>query len=169
MYVMHNRGIERWCIWVVFFSLIIVLPNNSYTQTMKEIKMKALSFMIGEWVGTSTILKAGDTIDQIPAYQRIRYDLDSNIIVIDLKSESLQLHTIIYYDENEDLYYYNPFSKSDTRKLPAQLIEGSFVVYANKSKRFIFGRTEEGFCEYGEIFIDGKWEKYFEDNFLNIE
>lgn len=145
------------------------LPFGVFGQSDKETKMKDLSFMIGDWVGTSTTYDGGDVKEQVPAFQKISYDLDSNIIVIELHSELLQLHTIIYYDEKEEKYSYNPYSRSGARQLPADLIDGTFVVNASETKRFIFGRTEKGFREYGEKLVDGKWEKYFEDNFVSTD
>ena len=145
------------------------LPFGVFGQSEKETKMKDLSFMIGDWVGTSTTYDGGDVKEQVPAFQKISYDLDSNIIVIELHSELLQLHTIIYYDEASRRYSYNPYSKSGFRSLPADLIEGKLVVEASETKRFIFGRTEKGFREYGEKLIDGNWEKYFEDNFVDTQ
>lgn len=145
------------------------MPFLAFAQSKKEIKMKELAFMVGDWVGTSTTYEGGEIKEQVPAYQKISYDLDSNIIVIELHSELLQLHTIIYYDEKEGHFSYNPYSKLGVRKLPAQLIDGRLIVNASETKRFIFSRSETGFREYGEQLIEGKWEKYFEDNFVNTD
>ncbi|MFZ9029602.1 MAG: hypothetical protein ACO2Z9_11340 [Crocinitomicaceae bacterium] len=145
------------------------LPFGVSGQAEKETKMKDLSFMIGDWVGTSTTYEKGEVKEQVPAFQKISFDLDSNIIVIELHSELLQLHTIIYYDEKEEQYSYNPYSRSGARQLTAELVDGRFVVNASETKRFIFGRTEKGFREYGEKLVDGKWEKYFEDNFVSTD
>lgn len=152
-------------------SLLLILFTLSFqftfAQNGKKLKMHELNFMIGDWVGTSTTYEKGDIKNQVPAYQKISYDLDSTIIVIELHSELLQLHTIIYFDENNNSYSYNPFSKSGVRRLPAELIDGKLIVNASESKRFIFMRTESGFLEYGENLVDGVWQKYFEDNFVN--
>ncbi|NER12037.1 hypothetical protein GWK08_01165 [Leptobacterium flavescens] len=132
--------------------------------------MEKLNFMIGNWVGTSTVYDKGEVSKQVPAYQKISYDLNKSIVVIELHSELLQLHTIIYYDEKDKTYYYNPFSERGVRKLPAEYKDGQFIVNSSDTNRFIFGRTSEnGFREYGERLVDGKWVKYFEDNFKDIQ
>jgi len=147
----------------------LCLFGSASAQTIKQEKMAQLSFMIGDWVGTSKLYENGATTSEVPAYQKISYDLDSSIIVIELKSELLQLHTIIYYDEAEESYVYNPFSKNGVRKLPAQLKDGQFVVSSGNEKRFVFSRISEGhFREYGEKLVDGQWIKYFEDTFKDL-
>ncbi|MGY3795737.1 hypothetical protein [Aquimarina sp. 433] len=132
--------------------------------------MELLDFMIGEWIGTSTIYENGKVTKQGSAYQHISYDLEKSILVIKLNSEFLQLHTIIYYDEKDNTYYYYPFSKRGVRKYPAAYEDGKLIVRSNETNRFIFCRTKEGgFREYGEKLVDGKWVKYFEDNFKNTK
>jgi len=150
--------------------IFILAINSVFGQTLKQDKMKDLSFMIGEWIGVSTIYKNGTIDKQVSAFQKIKYDLDKNIIVIDLHSELLQLHTIIYFDDKDNKYYYNPYSKSSSRRLPAEYKDGKFIVTANENTRYIFNKTVEGgFQEYGERFENGKWVKFFEDNFKNTE
>lgn len=146
-----------------------LLPFGAFAQSEKETKMKKLAFMVGDWVGTSRVYENGELKEEVPAFQKISYDLDSAIIVIELHSELLQLHTIIYYDEASKRYSYNPYSKSGVRSLPADLIEGKLVVEASETKRFVFSITEKGFREYGEVLKEGKWERYFEDNFVDTQ
>jgi len=90
--------------------------------------------------------------------------------VIELQSDLLQLHTIIYYDEESGQYIYNPYSEKGVRKLPAALKDGKFIVSASDTNRFVFSRTsKDTFQEYGEGYKDGKWTRYFEDNFKDIQ
>lgn len=90
--------------------------------------------------------------------------------MIELNSETLQLHTIIYFDEKDQTYYYNPFSKRGAGKYPADYKKGQLVVQASETKRYIFSRTTEGgFREHGEELINGKWQMYFEDTFINSQ
>lgn len=132
--------------------------------------MAKLDFLIGEWIGTSSIYKDGVLSKQGAAYEKISYDLDANILVIELNSEFLQLHTIIRYDEDNQTYYYYPFSKGGTNRYPASYHGGQLVVSSSATKRFIFSSTDEGgFTEYGEELIDGVWVKYFEDVFQNSQ
>lgn len=146
------------------FLLFFLALNATLGQSVQQEKMKQLNYMIGDWLGTSTLYK-NDTIDkQVPAFEKIAYKLDQNIITIDLQSESLQLHTIIYYDETAETYYYNPYSSKGARKLTAKFEDGKFIVKASENSRFIFTLTPEGdFHEYGERFENGKWSKFFED------
>lgn len=130
--------------------------------------MEQLSFMVGEWIGTSKVYEDGKVSQQGSAYEKISYDLDKNILVIELNTEMLQLHTIIYYDEKDSTYYYYPFSKRGVGRYPAKYKDGQLVVSPSDTKRFIFSRTADGgFREHGEQLVDGEWVKYFEDTFKN--
>lgn len=158
--------------YIKFLYLLIFIfhINTLFGQSLKKEKMENLSYMVGEWVGTSTLYKGGKVSQQVPAFEKISYDLNKSIIVIELNTELLQLHTIIYFSEDDDTYYYNPFSQNGARKLPASFTDGKFVVNASETKRFIFERTKDnGFREYGEELIKGKWVKYFEDVFMNTK
>jgi len=148
-----------------FQPLIAQEPSN-----VKD-KMGALNFMIGNWVGTSKSFENGKLISEVSAYQEIQYNLDRHIIEINLKSESLQLHTIIGYDEENSTYFYIPFSKKGSRKLTAKVENGQFIVYANANAtaRFVFEKTEKGFTEYGEKWMDEGWQIYFKDEFIDIQ
>ncbi|MEM6516122.1 MAG: hypothetical protein AAF688_08050 [Bacteroidota bacterium] len=131
--------------------------------------MKQLDFMVGEWLGTSKTIKSDTVFSEIPAYEKIDYKLDGNIITIDLSSKSLQLHTVIYYSETDKTYYYNPYYKSGSARYPATFENGKFVVKASDSKRFIFTTDETGnFTEYGEQLMDRKWKVYFKDSFIRM-
>jgi hypothetical protein len=132
--------------------------------------MEQLQFMIGDWVGISTTYQDGEIKQRLPAFQKIQYAVDQHIITIDLHSESLQLHTVIYYDEEEDTYFYHPFYKNGVGQFPATYEDGKLIVARNETTRFIFTKTAEGgFQEYGERLENGRWVKYFEDNFKNIQ
>lgn len=151
-----------------YFIVFIFICNSVLSQSLKQEKMELLSFMIGEWIGTSTVYKDGVISKKGSAYEKISYDLDKSILVIELNSEFLQLHTIIYYDEKDQIYYYYPFSKNGARKYPAEYKDGQLVVQSSDKNRFIFSKTPEGgFKEYGEQLVNGKWRIYFEDNFKN--
>ena len=154
-----------------FYTLaFLLLANAVFGQNEKQQKMELLNFMVGEWIGTSKVYESGVVSKQGSAYQKISYDLDKNILVIELNTELLQLHTIIYYDEKDNTYYYYPFSKRGVSRYPAEYKNGQLIVRSNETNRFIFGRTSDGgFREYGERLIDGKWTKYFEDTFKNSQ
>lgn len=132
--------------------------------------MEQLSFMIGEWVGTSKVYENGAVTKEGPAYEKISFDLDKKLLVIELNSEFLQLHTIIRYDEEKQSYFYHPFSKRGTGEYPAEFIDGKLIVSPNETTRYIFTTTESGgFQEYGEKLTDGEWIRYFQDSFVNTK
>jgi len=145
---------------------MLFIVNSLLGQSSGQENMEKLDFMIGEWVGISTTYQ-NDTIEkQAPAFQKISYKLNKSIITIDLQSEILQLHTVIYYDSIDGTYYYNPYYKGGKGEYAAEYKDGKLIVWPNKNKRFIFHLTPEGnFQEYGEKLENGEWVKYFEDNF----
>ncbi len=146
--------------------LFLIIANSVCAQTSQQEHMQKLSFMIGDWVGTSVSYENDTISKQVRASEKIRYRLDKNIITIDLESEALKLHTVIYYDEKEATYYYNTYYKNGAGKYVGEYKDGKFIVWPTKNKRFIFNLTDQGnFQEYGEKFENGKWTKYFEDNF----
>jgi len=154
----------------LFISASTVFGQLSVSQTVQQDKMKDLSFMVGAWIGTSSTYKDGQKDKQVPAFQSISYGLDKNIIIIDLHSELLQLHTIISYDKEEQEYIYNPYSKSGSRRAPAVYKDGMLVVNASEQLRYIFHSPSDGhFQEYGEQLEDGRWVRIFEDNFTKTE
>jgi hypothetical protein len=132
--------------------------------------MEQLHFLIGEWVGTSKIYENGVVTRQGAAYENIAYDLDKSILVIELNTEFLQLHTIILYDEKDQKYYYHRFSKDGAARYPAEYKDGQLIVWKDEKTRFFFGSTPDGgFREYGEKLVNGKWIKTFEDTFVNTQ
>ena len=154
----------------VFPFIFLLFSHSVFGQNEKQEKMELLNFMVGEWIGTSKIFENGEVIQEGSAYEKISYDLDKNILVIELNTEMLQLHTIIYYDEKDSTYYYYPFSKRGVNSYPAEYTDGQLIVNSSETKRFIFHRTSDGsFQEYGEQRINGKWTRYFEDTFTNSQ
>lgn len=151
---------------ILFFACPILVIG----QQQRQEKMEQLHFMIGDWVGISTTYKDGAVDQQVPAFQKIKYAVDTSIITIDLHSETLQLHTVIYYDEKAATYYYNPFYKNGAGKFTAAFVDGKLIVTRNATTRFIFQKTSaNSFREYGERLENGVWVRYFEDNFKNVQ
>lgn len=155
---------------LIFLLFVLTLGTQVCSgQASAREKMEQLQFMVGEWVGTSTSYENDSIVKQLPAYERISYQLDQHIITIDLRSESLSLHTVIYYDEKDQTFYYQPFYKGGAAKYKAEWMEDRLVVAASLEKRFIFRLTPEGnFQEYGETFVLGQWQRYFEDVFVKM-
>ena len=154
----------------LFFIVLVFLASSVFAQNIKKDKMEQLSFLVGEWIGTSKIYENGIVTRQGSAYEKISYDLDKSILVIELNTEFLQLRTIINYDEKDQKYYYHRFSKKGVARYPAEFKGGKLIVWKDEKTRFFFGRTAEGdFQEYGEQIINGKWTKIFEDTFKNTQ
>ena len=145
---------------------MLSFTNSLISQNSVKNKMEQLKFMVGDWVGISNSYKKDSIVSKVPAYQKKSYKLNKNIITIDLLSETLQLHTVIYYDDKADQYFYNSYYKGGTGKYTGEFKDNKFIVSPNKVKRFIFHSPSKGvFQEYGEKYENGKWVKYFEDNF----
>jgi len=153
-----------------YFFALIFLYSSVFAQNRKQEKMEQLNYLVGEWVGTTKIYKNGVVTKEGSAYENISYDLDKNILVIELNTEFLQLRTIITYDEKAQKYYYHRFSKEGAAIYPAEFKDGQLIVMKDEKTRFFFTRTPEGnFQEYGEQLINGEWIKTFEDNFKNTQ
>ena len=154
----------------VYFIIFTFLFNPVFSQNLKQEKMEQLNFLVGEWVGTSKIYENGKLAREGAAYENISYDLNKSILVIELNTEFLQLHTIITYDEKDQKYYYHRFSKEGSAIYPAEYKDGQLIVWRDEKTRFFFGSTPEGgFQEYGEQLIKGEWIKIFEDTFMNTQ
>ncbi|GAB5556343.1 MAG: hypothetical protein SchgKO_05560 [Schleiferiaceae bacterium] len=155
---------------LLFIFVFDIQAQAQRKQSIQKQKMEQLSHLVGEWIGTAKLYENGEITSEIPAYESIAYDLDSSILVVKLNSEKLQLHTIIYYDTKDETYYYYPFSKRGVRGIPATLENGNLIVHSSETRRYVFGITPEGgFREYGEVLVDGKWVKYFQDDFVNTK
>ena len=153
-----------------YFIVLIFLCSSVFAQNQKQEKMEQLNFLIGEWVGTSKVYENGVVVKQGAAYEKISYDLDKSILVIELNTEFLQLHTIINYDEKDQKYYYHRFAKDGAAVYPAEFKDGQLIVWRDEKTRFFFGSTPEGgFQEYGEKLMNGEWIKFFEDTFINTQ
>jgi len=159
----------------LFFSAISMIISvwsihSVSAQNPMQEKMEQLNFLVGEWVGTTIVYENGVITRQGSAYENISYDLDKSILVIELNTEFLQLHTIINYDEKDQKYYYYRFSKEGAARYPAKYKDGQLIVWRDEKTRFFFSRTQEGgFQEYGEQLINGEWIRIFEDTFKNTQ
>lgn len=146
--------------------LVLSVYINGMSQSIQQQEIQKLDFLIGNWIGTSKAFKNGKIKRQVPAFEKISFKVNEHILTIDLYSESLKLHTVIYYDDEAETYFYNPFYKTGTARYPAKLVNGKLIVNPSETKRFIFEITDKGqFREYGETFENGKWTMYFEDVF----
>ncbi|TCP28579.1 hypothetical protein EV195_101759 [Tenacibaculum skagerrakense] len=136
---------------------------SSQAQAEKE-ALDKLSFMIGNWKGTSFSFSEKET-KTTEVTEDVTYKMNGSLLVLDVKSSWIELHTIITYNSKEQCYYYHPFSKAGLRdKYKGNFEDNVFRVYFTKERRITFTLTKEGyFHEYGENLKNGSWEKYFED------
>ena len=159
------KAMKLLCVGVLF-----CLLNTVCAQTVQQEKMKQLNYLVGEWVGTTKIYKDGVVDKEGAAYERISYDLDNSILVIELNTAFLQLHTVVTYDVDDKMYHYNRFSKDGSAVYPAKYEDGKLIVMRDEKTRFFFtSTTDGGFQEYGEKLIDGEWVRTFEDTFVNTQ
>ncbi|SNR16808.1 hypothetical protein [Tenacibaculum jejuense] len=142
-----------------FFVVFMVNAQESEKQALQK-----LSFLIGDWEGTSTSY-GKNGVKKVPVTENVSYLLDGNLIQLNVKSEWIALHTIISYNVKDKKYYYYPFTKNGNKQgYKGEIVEGKFMVYFNESRRLTFTKTEKGeFHEFGERLVNGNWEKYFED------
>jgi hypothetical protein len=160
---------QKVTLFLLIVGLLSLSPSLS-AQDLKQEKMEQLRFLVGEWIGHSRIYENGELIKEGAAYEKISYDLDQHILVIELNTEFLQLHTIILYDEEDQSYYYHRFSREGAARYPATFTDGQLVVQKDTQTRFFFGPSPKGgFREYGQQLIDGQWVKTFEDTFINTQ
>jgi len=146
------------------------LCNSAFAQKLEKEKMEQLSYLVGEWIGTSKIYENGEVVKTGSAYEKISYDLDKSILVIELNTEFLQLHTVINYHEKDQKYYYHRFSKEGAAIYSAEFKDGQLIVWKDEKTRFFFTSTPSGgFQEYGEQLINGEWVRTFEDTFINTQ
>lgn len=163
---MRALNVSRYFYLITLF----ILGHSVFAQDLKQEKMEQLSFLVGEWIGTTKVFENGVVTKQGSAYENISYDLDQNILVIELNTEFLQLRTIVYYNVEDQKYYYHRFSKDGAARYPAEFKDGQLIVWKDDKTRFFFGKSADGgFREYGEQLIDGEWIITFEDTFKNTQ
>ena len=147
-----------------FLSLFFFSAKASHAQTTEKEAMAKLSFLMGNWKGESNAYLPDGNKKTIEVVARVQYEMDGNLLVLNVKSSSLQLHTVINYDLKGQQYFYTPFTKKGGNKYRGEYVDGRFLVWFSDTRRLTFERTEAGlFHEYGENLKDGKWSKYFED------
>ncbi len=157
--------------WILVFIGIYLSINTVYAQSEEQLAMAKLSFMIGDWKGEGTSYPKAEN-KKYDVLSKVRYDLDGTLLVLKHRSTRaeqpvLSLHTIIYYNKKEKVYYYYPFTEKGVRPFKGNIVDGKFICTIGDSYRLIFQRTKEGFFnEYGEKLVNNTWEKNFEDKLL---
>jgi len=139
-----------------------------FAQSEEQKAMKKLSFLIGDWKGSGTSYPKEEN-KPYDVISTVRYDLDGELLVLRHRSKRenktvLALHTLIYFNKEDEFYYYNAFRKSGARPFKCKLNDGKFICEINGNYRLTFQRTDNGmFNEFGQRLTDGKWVKSFED------
>ncbi len=151
------------------FTFLILVSASLNAQEEKEALSK-LSFMTGNWKGVS-ISYGKNGKQKVDVTEDVHYIMDGDLLILNVKSPWIALHTIVSYNVKEKTYYYSPFSKKGNKKgYKGTYEDGKFKVYFNENRRLTFTKTTQGeFHEYGEKLQDGKWEKYFEDILKPVE
>ena len=150
---------------------IFFTTQVSFAQSIEQQEMAKLSFMIGDWKGTGSSLPK-DANQPYDVLSKVRYDLDGELIVLKHRGKRngkavLSLHTIIYYNVEEQHYYYYAFRQKGVRPFKGSIVDGKFICTLGDDYRLVFQRTPEGlFNEYGEKRVNGIWVKNFEDLLL---
>ncbi len=150
----------------LFTALMLLVLNSLSAQVDEKKELAKLSFLMGNWEGTSTSYTDKGTT-QVKVRESVNYIMNGNILVLDVVSLNIELHTLITYSIKDTCFYYQPFSKTGGGKYKGKIEDNKFIVHFNRESRLIFEKTANGeFHEYGESFKNGKWEKYFEDILL---
>ncbi len=164
----HNKPEYIFKIFVAILFISLLSSKRTYAQQSEKEAMSKLSFLIGNWKGSSTSFKNG-TQSSVTVHEEVKYIMDGNLLILNVKSPNIQLHTVINYSLKDSTYYYQPFSKTGSGKYKGQLQANQFVVYFNDQRRLVFEKTKDGeFHEYGEKLENNIWEKYFEDRLLPL-
>lgn len=137
-------------------------------QTTEKEALSKLSFMIGDWVGTSISYEKDGSSESISVREKIAYQLSGNLINLLVSSNALELQTVVRYSVEDGKYYYHPFTKNSTGEFEGIMEDEKFVVKINDTYRLTFEKTNTGFREYGTRLKDGKWIKAFQDELHSI-
>ena len=105
----------------LFFLNLFFQSKPSFAQSIKQEKMEQLNFLVGEWTGTTKVYENGTVTKEGPAFEKVYYDLDKSILVIELNTVYLQLRTIITYNEKDENYTYHRFSKDGAGRVYSRI------------------------------------------------
>lgn len=153
-----------------FFLLLFSFSSNADdAATVAQIKMKALSFLVGNWVGEGQSYDDAGVGSPYTDTESVWFDAEDSLLIIQAKGVRddkpfYGIHTVIYYDEAVEHYWYNPYTAGGARAFSCNLVDKKFLCHtADKTFRLTFRRTDEGqWNEFGERLVDGQWKKTFE-------
>lgn len=162
----NQNSMTKKLIYLTLLVFLSFMSNDLLAQMTERQQLAKLSFLMGDWSGTSTVYNKDDTI-QHKVQESVKYILGGDAITIDVASSAINLHTLITYSLKDECYYYEPFDRTGASKHKGFLVDNKFRVSFNPTNRLTFEKTLNGeFHEYGEALVDGKWIKYFEDVLL---
>jgi len=153
---------------IIIMGCLFFFIGITSAQTKEQKAMAKLSFMIGDWKGSGTSFPT----EQNAPYDvltKVRYDLDGALLVLKHRSMRgnkpvLSLHTVIYYNKEDQHYYYNAYRDTGARPFKCTVEATQLVCEINGNYRLTFQRTADGkFNELGEHLKSGVWVKNFED------
>ncbi len=159
------------CSFFLVIGFFFFITQQSSGQSEEQKAMAKLSFMIGDWKGNGSGFPKNKS-ENYNVLSKVRYDLDGELLVLRHRSfrrttPVLSLHTVIYYNKEDQYYYYNAYTKRGSRPFKGKITNDRLVLHLGDDYRLIFQKTENGaFNEYGEKYIDGEWVKNFEDILL---
>ncbi len=156
--------------WLYMLSFL-ALPSlaNAIEETVQQAKIRELGFLVGSWSGEG---KSFDETGDHSSYfdtEDVWFDVQESVLVIQAKGyrnneQFYGIHTVIYYDEEAQHYWYNPYTAKGARAFSCDLDSKVFVCFTpDKTFKLTFRRTESGqWNEFGERLIDREWKKTFE-------
>ncbi len=157
--------------WMCILGLMVfpLITQAEEKESVQQAKIRALSFLVGNWAGEG---KSYDDSGKTSSYfdtEHVWFDVEDSLLIIQAngyRNEKLfyGIHTVIYYDESAEHYWYNPYTAGGARAFSCNLIDKEFLCYTeDKTFRLTFRRTDSGqWNEFGERLVDGLWKKTFE-------
>jgi hypothetical protein len=156
--------------WIFILSLLM---NSSLSmaeeETLHQDKIKALSFLVGSWAGEGRSYADDGSNSSYFDTEDVWFDVENSLLIIQAKGfrdnkQFYGIHTVIYYDEAQGHYWYNPYTAKGARAFSCDLGNKVFLCHTpDKTFRLTFRRTESGqWNEFGEKLVDGHWQKTFE-------
>ena len=158
----------RWT-YILGFMIFSFTLQAEEKESVQQSRIRALSFLVGSWAGEG---KSYDDNGNTSSYfdtENVWFDVDDSLLIIQAngfrdEKPFYGIHTVVYYDESAEHYWYNPYTAKGARAFSCNLVDKVFLCYTeDKTFRLTFRRTDSGqWNEFGERFVDGLWKKTFE-------
>ncbi|MBO1255478.1 hypothetical protein J3L16_07245 [Alteromonas sp. 5E99-2] len=154
-----------------YILLLFILLNTMAVkaETVQQSAMKKLSFLVGSWAGDGQSFDDKGGASSYYDTEDVWFDVQESVLIIQAKGfrnneQFYGIHTVIYYDEENKHYWYNPYTAKGARPFSCTLSEQVFACLTeSETFRLTFQRTKNGLWnEFGERLVDGTWHKTFE-------